>query len=609
MCGIAGQISLSGKKVTLSQVESMTNAIAHRGPDGFGHWLDSEEQVCLGHRRLSIIDLSNFGDQPMHYLDRYTIVFNGEIYNYIEIKQQLLTLGYTFRSNSDTEVLLALYDHKKSKCLEDLEGMFAFVIYDKVEKKIFIARDRFGEKPFFYKVEDGIFYFASEIKAFWANGLSKEMDMETAFYFLNYGRVHHPTDRERTFFKEIFKLKPSHSIEIQRGVKEIIQKEYWSLPSDELKESDLIVDNVKEEFFHLFEASIKRRLRSDVPIGSSLSGGLDSSAVVCMIDYLNKGQNFSQNTFSARFPGFAKDEGQFMELVLNKTNATPYYTFPDKEGFIENFQKLCFHQDEPFGSASIYAQYEVMRLAKENNVTVLLDGQGADELLGGYMFYANTYNRELYGDNVVNTIQSKGSIKNLIKSTFSGAYKRYLDKKIEKSYKDNLLKNGYSHQFVEFASKLSEPNEIHYSLNKHLGHDLMNGNLEDLLRYADRNSMAHSREVRLPFLDKNLVEFLMKLPSSYKIRNNWSKWIQREAFKNILPEEITWRTDKIGYEPPQKDWMKDDRVKEVIVEGKRKLLKAGIITKKESERNPEAVNANAINDNSWYQLMIASYIN
>jgi asparagine synthase (glutamine-hydrolysing) len=320
-----------------------------------------------------------------------------------------------------------------------------------------------------------------------------------------------------------------------------------------------------------------------------------------MINYLNKNKNIHQSTFSARFPGYIKDEGKFMEMVIKETDAKSFYTYPDQDGFIKNFERLCYYQDEPFGSASIYAQYEVMNLANQNGVTVLLDGQGADEMLGGYSFYLETLSKEhISFENKEKTLTQK------LKSFFPRTYGIYHKRKLTKKLISDLKLKGYGEYLIEVATKIDIPEEIHLNLHAHLCHDLTKGNLEDLLRYADRNSMAFSREIRLPFLDKEFVEFVMSLPSSYKINGEWSKWIQRLAFQNILPHEITWRTDKIGYEPPQKNWMFDIRVQEKIRESKIKLYKEGIITKIESERKAEATEANQISDNSWYQMMAAN---
>lgn len=606
MCGIAGIISLNQSPLSLSTVKRMTDTIAHRGPDGEGHWINEQQNIALGHRRLSIIDLSDSGAQPMHYLDRYTLVFNGEIYNYIELKTALVKAGYSFRSSSDTEVLLALYDQKGTACLSELDGMFAFAIWDQKEQVLFCARDRFGEKPFYYTLSNGQFLFASEIKALWAAGIPKVPDRETLFYYLHLGRVHHPFDRDRTFFEGVQKLTPAHYIKLDlKSGRKIDQFCYWTLPknNEDLK-VQLSETDIKEQFFSLFRLSVQRRLRSDVPVGSSLSGGLDSSAVVCMINDLNKGEQFSQNTFSARFPGFAKDEGIYMDMVLNHVKASPYFTYPAYDGFIAHFEKLCYHQDEPFGSASIYAQYEVMRLAKEKNVTVLLDGQGADEMLGGYSFYQETMrNAQMKLDR--SDTETKKGLKSLAVKYLPIVYRYYTHQKRKKILAGIYAEQGYHPDLIDSAVDFRYVEERHDNLYEHLRHDLLNGNLEDLLRYADRNSMAHSREVRLPFLSHDLVELVMSLPDTYKIRDGWTKWIQRVSMAGLLPDAITWRKDKIGYEPPQKDWMESPDFKEMMYESKKILYQNHILTKSMTESAVGSVSANDINDRSWIFLMTA----
>ncbi len=599
MCGIAGVISLKNGTTAVEVVKQMTDVIAHRGPDGEGHWINASGTIALGHRRLSIIDLSDSGSQPMHYMDRYTMVFNGEIYNYIELKEELEKTGYHFRSTSDTEVLMALYDQKGADCLSLLDGMFAFAIWDQQTQTLFCARDRFGEKPFFYSIWKDQLYFASEIKALWAVGVPKEPDRETLFYFMQMGRVHHPYDRNRTFFKNIVRLKPSHYMMLRPSEqKSPVEKCYWSLPEKATAiEKPLNEEAIKDQFFTLFKSSVQRRLRSDVPVGSSLSGGLDSSAVVCMINALNADALFSQNTFSARFPGFAKDEGKYMDMVLASVKATPHFTYPEHSGFIEQFEKMYYHQDEPFGSASIYAQWEVMRLAKEKGVTVLLDGQGADEMLAGYDFYKTTLSREIQQQ------QNQLGFKQQVKRWAPFIYNQYRHYKRQKFLRQHYVDKGYHPDYIEEVLQYSYPDEQHTVLYEHLRHDLTMGNLEDLLRFADRNSMAHSREVRLPFLNHELVEFVLSLPNDYKIRDGWSKWIQRVSLEGLMPTEITWRKDKIGYEPPQKNWMSDPIFKDLIYQGKQLLYQQHILTKTAAEAIPQATNASELGDNSWYFLI------
>ncbi|HYP51397.1 MAG TPA: asparagine synthase (glutamine-hydrolyzing), partial [Pyrinomonadaceae bacterium] len=394
MCGIAGIVSRKGK-LEQAQVKRMTDAISHRGPDGEGAWINPSGNTALGHRRLAIIDLSESGRQPMFYADkRFSITFNGEIYNYLELRDDLEKRGFKFKSSSDTEVLLALFAEKGEKCLAELDGMFAFAIWDEQEKSLFAARDRFGEKPFYYAIYGDAFYFASEMKALWAAGVPRAVSNRMLYNYLTAGNMYNPHDLSQTFYEGIFKLKAAHYFFISPQELKIEQARYWNLDYKTVKQN-ISDGEAAEEFRFLFNESVKRRLRSDVPVGSSLSGGLDSSLVVCTIDRLNAEKRVRQATFSARFPGFAKDEGKFMQAVIERTNAEPHFVYPDDAGLVENLEKLFHHQEEPFGSASIYAQFCVMQLAKENNVTVLLDGQGADELLAGYHPYFEDYFREL----------------------------------------------------------------------------------------------------------------------------------------------------------------------------------------------------------------------
>lgn len=541
MCGIAGIYNLNAEPVIFEDLKKMTDAIIHRGPDGEGQWLNKKESVGFGHRRLSIIDLSENGKQPMHYKgNRYTITFNGEIYNYIELKQELIKRGYYFESECDTEVLLALYDLKKEACLEDLDGMFAFAIWDELEQSLFCARDRFGEKPFHYFKDAKKFVFASEIKQFWSIGINKKMSSSKLNNFVEKGVIGEASQADVTFFDGISKLKPAHYLKINKSG-ELSIHNYWRI-DENAKEFTGTIEQAAEQFFELFKDSVRLRLRSDVPVGSSLSGGLDSSSIVMLIDAL-KGKELQQNTFSARFKNFAKDEGKYIEEVIKACkNMKVHYTWPDKDYFEEVLTKVCYHQDEPFGSASIVAQYAVMELAKKHQVTVLLDGQGADEQLAGYLPYYSLYLDQL---NFTNKKLFLSELKAF--QQFHGAVYPYTSLKESETirmklgrYKRKLLKQDYF-----FASLLKT----------RLINDTCTSGLSELLRYADRNSMAHSREVRLPFLSHKLVEFVFSLPTDYLLHMGWTKYVLRRSMETILPSTICWRTDKIGYEPPQNQWL------------------------------------------------------
>ncbi|MBC6367462.1 asparagine synthase (glutamine-hydrolyzing) [Algoriphagus sp. AK58] len=621
MCGIAGIISENSSKVAKEYLVKMTNAIIHRGPDGSGHWISDNQKVGFGHRRLSILDLSESGAQPMHYLDRYTLTFNGELYNYLEIRSDLIKKGYTFRSQSDSEVLLALYDLKKEKCLQDLDGMFAFAIYDNLTDEVFCARDRFGEKPFFYTEYDGAFFFASEMKEFWAVGIDKVPDFEMIFNYLQFDLLDNNSDLGQTFFKNVRKLPPSHYLIFKNG--KYFIKKYWDI-NPGYQQTQIGIKEAKEKFKSLFFESVNRRLRSDVLVGSSLSGGLDSSLVVCAMDHLLKDHPESiQNTFSARFRDYHKDEGFYIQKVKERTRITSHEVYSEINDLDELLDKIYHHQEEPFGSASILVQYQVYELAKKKGVTVLLDGQGADEILAGYHPFFTTYfneikkrsgdlfNKEfaaytqLHEGNSINAKIPKPGFIQAIATYFPGLVNRVGRKMLNlKLQNTSLMSEDF---FSSFRGKPHNYFNVNPgNLNSHLYFSTFEVGLPTLLRYADRNSMAHSREVRLPFLSHELVEFIFQLPAELKIKEGWTKYIMRLAFEDLLPQEITWRKDKIGFEPPQKSWMENPKTKEKIRSAREILSKEGIL-KKGAENLPiQSQDANRKGDGSWNHLMVAN---
>lgn len=600
MCGIAGMISVDQHDINLQRLKKMTDIIAHRGPDGEGHWISGNGNVGLGHRRLSIIDLSHEADQPMHYLSRYSLVFNGEIYNYLELKDTLAKQGYVFNTSSDTEVLLALYDRDKEKCLQLLDGMFSFVIYDSRENEIFAARDRFGEKPFFYSYVPGKhFLFGSEMKCLWEAGVEKTVNNRMLYNYLSYGYLENPDDLSETFYENCTRLPHSHYIKLSVADCTLTIKQYYDIDWRNTNYS-ITIDQAKEKFHELFYTSVQRRLRSDVTVGSSLSGGLDSSLVVAVIDALKKGTGQQQDTFSAVFPGFKKDERKYMDHVIARTNVSPHFVTPDDEGLIASIDKLNWHQEEPYGSASIYVQYCVMQLAKENKVTVLLDGQGADEVLAGYHAFYTSYFNELkksdpklykqelaayaamHGNSEINADVRSGSI-NKIK-LMAGVRLPALRKLYHhyKALKDPVLHPEF---YRAYRNTAFETETVFKSMNHALYHSCFKQGLQQLLRYADRNSMAHSREVRLPFLYHELAEFLLTLPAEMKIKDGWTKWIMRQTFEKELPPEICRRKDKIGYEPPQKSWMENESIQSKITGSKQILTDRNILLKPGTDKN------------------------
>lgn len=539
MCGISGILKIKNK-ISLIEIKQMTDALVHRGPDGEGQWVNESGNIGLGHRRLSIIDLTDAAGQPMHSAcGRFTMVFNGEIYNYLELKAKLEKKGEVFQTNSDSEVLLRLYMLEKENCLTELDGMWAFAIWDEQEQTLFCARDRFGEKPFHYYNDENGFYFASEMKALWAIGVPKVKNKGMFALFEKEGAIHNPTAINETFYKEIYRLEHSHWMKINaNGTSET--KRYYDIDwaKQDYKGS---IDDAAKEFKRLFLQSLERRFRADVKIGTSLSGGLDSSSIVCnMVNFLGKG-NISPFTFSARFKDFKKDEGYFIEKVIEKTGVEAHYTWPNGNEMYKDFDTLCYHQEEPFGSSSIYAQFRVQQLAKEKGVTVLIDGQGADEILAGYPIYF--YHQYAYN------LKKKGLLKF---KTILNKYNLIFHHTPHSKIKKNLifLSPIYDLRYIKLNKK-KKP----ICLNEQLYNSLFSGGLQDLLRYADRNSMAHSREVRLPYLNKELIEFCFSLPDTFKLKSGWTKYIMRMAFDKVLPNEITWRRDKVGFETPQTSWL------------------------------------------------------
>jgi asparagine synthase (glutamine-hydrolysing) len=603
MCGIAGILHFNHQCVELDDLKKMTDTLSHRGPDGEGHWINEKANIGFGHRRLAILDLSKAGHQPMHYANnRYTITFNGEIYNYIELRETLQQKGYQFKSNTDTEVILALYDLKKENCLKDLDGMFAFAIWDEEKQELFCARDRFGEKPFFFSYIGNKLIFASEMKALFEIGVPKTKQIDRYYQYLMYGINEDPNDRSSTFYESVKQLKPSHYFIISKS-ENPSQKKYWDI--DLSHQIDIPFAEAKIKFRELFEDSIKKRLRSDVPVGSSLSGGLDSSAIVLLIDKIRY-KNQVQKTFSARFENFDKDEGKYMNYVIEKSNVEAHFVFPSSKSILSNFKKIIYHQEEPIGSLSISAQFEVMKLARENNVIVLQDGQGADEILAGYLGYYDAYFLDLYNNNRKKYNEELKAFNNLraIEHSkpsldFKWHSKHYKSKKAVGEVLKNI-KNPKSSYFLGINPDIvrqfklnKNPLDRAPNLKQRLYDSLFKRGLSELLRYSDRNSMAHSVEVRLPFLSHKLVEFLFSLPSEYLLKSGWTKYILRKSLEDTLPPEIAWRKDKIGYATPQKEWESDSAFKTIITESIETLQKEKIITAKNSKLN-------------WQYLMLGS---
>lgn len=581
MCGIAGIIQASPRRYEARHLQAMTDALAHRGPDGEGHWQEPGGQVWLGHRRLAILDLTEAGRQPFAFGQRYTLVHNGEIYNYRELREELEKKGYVFRTQTDTEVVAAAYDCWKKDCVTRFDGMFAFALWDEKEKTLFAARDRFGEKPFFYYFDGEVFLFASEMKALWAAGISRRPNGKMLFNFLTIGYADNPDRPDETFFEDIFRLPAAHCLEFSLVYFSLRRTRYWQLDPERVVRpaSD---SAAVEQFAALLQQSVRRRLRSDVPVGGSLSGGLDSASVMNLA--AEGAPAFT--CFTASFPGYEKDETGSASWLADHAGLSHFTVDVKGEQLLADWQQLSWHQEEPMGSASTYAQYRVYGLAAEQGTKVLLDGQGADEILAGYSRYYKWYWQELFRRF---RLRSSGELEAAralgVKEPFDFRHKiaayfpAFASIVLERRYLLQALR--HPHLTAEFVRQQSRDayytTPDYFTLNGALYFNTCVHGLEELLRYADRSAMAHGRELRLPFLSHELVEFVFSLPPSFKIRNGRTKWILRESMKDRLPGQRVWNTEKIGFEPPQHNWMQLPAWQEAIREARRLLVDQQIL--------------------------------
>jgi asparagine synthase (glutamine-hydrolysing) len=596
MCGIFGIWQKDRCPVDLKIFQATLCKLRHRGPDDEGYVMihfetnhviscggrDSDLHLnlpsienyfgrtfdlVLGFRRLSILDLSAAGHQPMCNEDgSLWIVYNGEIYNYLEVRKELEPLGHQFKSNTDTEAVLHAYEEWGTDCLNRFNGMWAFCIWDSKKKRMFCARDRAGVKPFYYSFSAQRFAFASEIKALLAldDIAPKPNDQIVADYLFS-GLLDHT---EETFFKNIYQLRPGEYLLIEN--EELKVRSYWDIESKEVhfsREEDYV-----EQFCELFEDSIRLRLRSDVPIGTCLSGGLDSSSIVCLANRMMRdGQGIDprlvgekQKTFSSCFENHVYDERKYIELIIQQTNAEKNYVFPMGEGLDGDLSKLVWYQDEPFDSTSIYAQWNVMRLAKERGVTVLLDGQGGDELLGGYLpsFYylfvqklkrgdLGGFIKEVRGFRSKYRNASNPLVEGISTSIVSNWIKPLLGKVRERKFE--WVGKGFQKQFYR---KFQRPSKFETDFDNYLYHIFRSLTLPRLLHSEDRNSMAFSLETRLPFLDFRLVEYIFNLPLEQKMREGVTKVVLRNGMRGILPEEVRNRCDKMGFVTPEDIWLR-----------------------------------------------------
>lgn len=570
MCGVLGGFdSTSGVGLGARMSMGMT-ALRHRGPDG--HGLDSFDvrggTVHLGHARLSVIDLSQGGRQPMHGGDgRYAIVFNGEIYNYKELREELAALGYRFASDSDTEVLLAAWMAWGRACLPRLVGMFAFVVLDREAATLTCVRDVFGIKPFFYAQEGRNFLFASEAPALVALKSAKvRLNWQRAYDYLVHGDY---DSGPETFFEGILHLPPGHMLVVDLAARSVGAIDRWWVPKI-VERRDISFHEAAEQVRENFLQNIRLHLRSDVPLGAALSGGVDSSAVVCAMRHVEP--ELPIHTFSYIAAGSSVNEEKWADLVNLHVGAISHKVVVTPKELARDLDDMIRVQGEPFGSTSIYAQYRVYQLAKESGITVTLDGQGADEMLAGYNGYPGPRMRSLLetgrwieAGRFLNDwskwpdrSRSQG-LKLAVAEMTDGALYQVLRRL---SGRESLPKWVDGEVLMERGVSLRHPRQRPEldvrgrRVMAELAHSLTKRGLSSLLRHGDRNSMRFSVESRVPFLTLDQAELLLSLPEHYLIsREGETKSVFRAAMRGIVPDEILDRKDKIGFQTPEQQWL------------------------------------------------------
>jgi asparagine synthase (glutamine-hydrolysing) len=591
----------------MHELVGMNNLISHRGPDDEGYALFNvdaclifggvstpsnvyqstishcpdkkisdepfECKAILGfaHRRLAILDLSEAGHQPMSYGNgRYWIVYNGEIYNYLELRQELEVLGLEFHTNTDTEVILAAYAYWGPACLPKFNGMWAFAIFDQKLQELFFARDRFGIKPFYYwHAPDGSLCFGSEIKQFTAKkGWEASLNRQRAVDYLSWGLTDHT---DETLFNGVYQLRAGHSIcikvsEWNANSGRLHSKNWYQVEKEAVGGS---IENCAIELKEKLFDSIRLHLRSDVPVGSCLSGGLDSSSIVCIANDLLKNLDsaIKQKTYSACAVEERFSERKWMEEIERNLNVEAHYIYPSLRDLFGSLPEIIWHQDEPFGSTSIYAQWSVFSAAGKDGVKVMLDGQGADEQLAGYydyfalrfsaLFYSCQW-MTLYREMKTTKARHHFSMFRISNLLLSGITPVGLKNNIKRVMHFGK-KNGSSwlntYDDVSYAYPFELDDSSPKSIRDFSEQQLSRTNLQMLLHWEDRNSMAHSIEARVPFLDYRLVDFSLNIPDEYKISDGITKRILRLAMKNILPSSICNRMDKMGFVTPEELWI------------------------------------------------------
>ncbi len=568
----------------------MNDKVIHRGPDDEGYFF--EKNFAFGHRRLSIIDLSKAGHQPMQR-EHLTITYNGEIYNYIELKEELIGKGYSFHSATDTEVILAAYEEWGTGAFERLNGMWAFAIHDSVKNEIILCRDHFGIKPLYFTKTGHFFLAGSEIKQFTVfNDFIPVLNKKIAVNFLVNGLLNHS---DETFFEGVNELRAGHYLTYNLSKHDFKITKWYDLDKSSIKVNDeyqQAVQHVRE----LFTNSVQIRMRSDVRVGSCLSGGIDSSSIVCTVAE-HKLSNSDFATITSCFEDKRYDEQQFSDIVSKSTGIAAVKTFPNLDHLWTegDLDKILYHQDQPIATASHYSEFSVFKKAKEQHMIVMLDGQGSDEYLCGYGEFFIVRIRELirklnFGS-AIRLLKSKAAHNNVSFSKQLNTFIRtaYIFN-VQKLVKKIIGKKEHAYLSKEWE-KISRQNAIDPERNniRDLSiQEIQHSSIPYQLHSEDRNSMLFSIESRLPFLDHRLVEYIIGLPSSFKIREGYTKAILRDAITE-LPDAIKFRKDKMGFVAPDAQWIIQNKEK-VRAELKEIIDQTGIFTNELLERYDKFIN-------------------
>lgn len=554
MCGIAGIIRRDEANADLARIDRMLAAVLHRGPDGGA--TEGFGKVAFGHRRLAILDLSDEGKQPMHsHSGDCVITYNGEVYNYIELREELAALGHQFRSGSDTEVILAAYEAWGPACVERFNGMWAFALLDRRRNIVFCSRDRFGVKPFYFREDGHAFVFGSEIRQL-LEGATVCANDRIVLDFIVTGFADH---EDETFFEGVRKLPAGSNLVYDLASDTYRIERYYTIPRRANWQA-LDAETAARDYTALLDDAVKLRLRSDVPVGTCLSGGLDSSSVATLA-----AARYTPSGAAGRFVGITavseskrSDESAFAQAVAERADLEWVPLRPTYEDFVTTLPEVVRAQEEPYAGPSINMQWFVMRAARAHGLTVLLDGQGGDETLLGYEKYYAAHVATVWRErgpwaawgavSQARRNNAKLGFLNMAKFLVGGlsAPARYAFYRWRHSYVRNMPVRP-AHLTAYAKACLDE-----FKLQNL---EMTSTNLPILLRYEDKNSMAHSIETRLPFLDYRAVEAALAIRAEHKIRGGWSKWVLRRGMADRLPESVTWRKNKFGFEAPEDLWL------------------------------------------------------